>query len=83
MIPGHRVLIEMPYLPVAQITIAGFPLAFVLGGITIITLVAAATLGMLLQKEGYDIPFGWHVNLARLTVVLALLHGLVVYLTFF
>jgi hypothetical protein len=38
---------------------------------------------MLLQKEGSDIPFGWHVNLARLTVVLALLHGLVVYLTFF
>ena len=78
----HGNMIEMPYLPVAQITIAGLPLAIVLGLITLITFLSVATLGMLIQK-GSDIPIGWHVNLARLTVVLALIHGLVVYLTFF
>jgi hypothetical protein len=76
-------MISMPYLPVAQITIAGLPLAFILGAVTLVSLLAAATLGMLLQKEGSDIQLTLHVNLARLTVVLALLHGLVVYLTFF
>ena len=80
---GYPVIISMPYLPVAQITIAGFPLAFVLGGITLIALVATAVLGMLLQKEGYEVPFSWHVNVARLTVFLAVIHGLVVYWTFF
>jgi len=76
-------MISMPYLPVAQITIAGFPLAFVLGAVTIIALLATAALGMLVLKEGSDIPFAWHLNIARLTIVLAILHGLVVYWTFF
>lgn len=75
-------MISMPYLPVAQITIAGLPLALVLGLVTIASLLTVATLGMLIQR-GSDIPMGWHVNLARLTVVLALIHGVVVYLTFF
>ena len=76
-------MIGMPYLPVAQITIAGFPLAFLLGAVTIIALLATAALGMLVLKEGSDIPFAWHLNIARLTIVLAILHGLVVYWTFF
>jgi hypothetical protein len=83
MVTGHPVLIDMPYLPVAEITIAGLPLAFVLGGITLVALIATATLGMLVTREGYDVPFSWHVNMARLTVLVALLHGLVVYWTFF
>ena len=80
---GHPVLIIMPYLPVAQFTVAGVPLAFVLGGATLIALVATAVLGMLVLKEGSSVPFSWHVNMARLTVVIALIHGLVVYWTFF
>jgi hypothetical protein len=82
-IPGHPVLIAMPYLPVAEITIAGVPLAFFLGGITLVALVATAVLGMLVMKGDSKVPFSWHVNLARATVVIALLHGLVVYWTFF
>ena len=73
----------MPYLPVAQITIAGLPLAFVLGGATIILLITTAILGMLVLKEGSNVPFSWHLNFARLTVFVAIVHGLVVYWTFF
>lgn len=73
----------MPYLPVAEITILGLPLAFFLGGITMVAVVATAVLGMLLMKEGYNIPLSWHVNLARVTILIAILHGLVVYWTFF
>ena len=76
-------MIGMPYLPVAQITIAGLPLAFVLGGATITLLITTAILGMLVLKEGSNVPFSWHMNFARLTVLVAILHGLVVYWTFF
>ena len=76
-------VIDMPFLPVARMTLAGIPLAFVLGGITLLALVATATLGMLVTREGSELPFSWHVNMARLTVIIALLHGLVVYWTFF
>jgi len=76
-------MIGLPYLPVAQITIAGLPLAFYLGGITLVALITTATLGMLVLKEGSRVPFSWHVNMARVTVLVAVLHGLVVYWTFF
>jgi hypothetical protein len=38
---------------------------------------------MLVLKEGSNVPFSWHMNFARLTVLVAILHGLVVYWTFF
>jgi len=76
-------MIGMPFLPVAQIVILGVPLAFFLGAATIIALFATATLGMLVLKEGSNVPFSWHLNVARLTIALALIHGLVVYWTFF
>lgn len=74
---------DMPFLPVALITIFGIPLAFYLGAATFISLIATAAFGMLVLREESTIPFTWHVNVARLTVVLALVHGLVVYWTFF
>jgi hypothetical protein len=80
---GHPVLIIMPFLPVAQFTVAGVPFAFVLGGVTILALVATAVLGMLVLREGSNVKFSWHVNMARLTIVIAVIHGLVVYWTFF
>jgi hypothetical protein len=73
----------MPFLPVASITILGIPLAFYLGAATFIALVTTATLGMLVLREGSKVPFTWHVNMARLTIAIALIHGLVVYWTFF
>jgi len=80
---GYRCTIGMPFLPVAQIVILGIPLAFYLGAATIIALVITATFGMLVIREGSNVPFAWHVNMARLTIALALIHGLVVYWTFF
>ena len=79
----HQIMIGMPFLPVALITIFGLPLAIYLGAATIIALITTATLGMLVLREGSSVPFAWHVNVARLTIALALVHGLVVYWTFF
>ncbi|MDD1661334.1 MAG: hypothetical protein LUQ49_02590 [Methanomicrobiales archaeon] len=76
-------MINMPYIPVAEIVILGLPLAIWIGAATLLALLATATLGMLITKEGYNIPFSWHVNLARITILVAILHGLVVYWTFF
>jgi hypothetical protein len=76
-------MIHMPFLPVAQIVIFGIPLAFYLGAATFISLFATATFGMLVLKEGSAVPFTWHVNVARLTIALAIIHALVVYWTFF
>ncbi len=76
-------MIGMPFLPVAQIVILGIPLAFYLGAATIIALIITATFGMLVLREGSHVPFNWHVNMARLTIALALVHALVVYWTFF
>jgi hypothetical protein len=76
-------MIGMPFLPVAQIAILGIPLAFYLGAATFISLITTATFGMLVFREGSSVPFSWHVNMARLTIALALIHALVVYWTFF
>ncbi len=76
-------MIGMPYLPVAQITILGLPLAIWLGMITIIALISTATIGMLVLRGSSKVSFSWHLNVARLTILLAILHGLVVYWTFF
>lgn len=53
------------------------------GAAAFIPPVTTAVLGMLVLKEGSNIPFSWHVNMARLTIALALVHALVVYWTFF
>jgi hypothetical protein len=73
----------MPFLPVARIVILGIPLAFYLGAATIIALITTATFGMLVLREGSNVPFTWHVNMARLTIALAIIHAIVVYWTFF
>jgi cytochrome b561 len=73
----------MPFEPVASILIFGLPLAIYLGAATLVSLLATATIGMLVLREGSDVPFTWHVNMARLTIVIALIHALVVYWTFF
>ncbi|HVN65575.1 MAG TPA: hypothetical protein VMT31_03035 [Methanomicrobiales archaeon] len=73
----------MPFLPVAQIMILGLPLAIWLGAATFLALIATATLGMLVLREGSKVPFSWHLNMARTTIVIALIHATVVYLTFF
>ena len=73
----------MAYPPVANFVIYGIPLAFYLGAATILALFATAALGMLMVREGSEVPYSWHFTMARITIVIAIIHGIVVYLTFF
>jgi hypothetical protein len=45
------------------------------GIILFLCLIGTATLGFMIMKGKVTIPFSWHVNLARLTIVIALIHG--------
>ena len=66
-----------------QIIIYGLPLYFYLGIVTFIALIITATFGMLVLKGKYGIQFSWHVNMARATIVLAIIHGIIVIWVFF
>jgi hypothetical protein len=51
------------------------PIIMVAGIILFLCLFGTASLGFLIMKGKANIPFSWHVNLARLTIVIALIHG--------
>jgi hypothetical protein len=61
-----------------QIIIFGLPLYFYLGIVTFIALISTAVLGMLFVKGKYGVQFSWHMNLARVTIVIAIIHGTLV-----
>ena len=46
-------------------------------------LISTAVVGFLIMKGKGNIPFAWHVNLARLTIVLALIHATLAMVWFF
>ncbi len=71
----------MSYAPIANFMIYGIHLAVYLGALTFTSLIITVTLGMLVYRG--KAPFPWHVNMARTTVAIALIHITVVYLTFF
>jgi hypothetical protein len=52
-----------------------FPMIMVAGSILFICLIGTAVLGSMIMKGKGNIPLSWHINLARLTVVIAILHG--------
>ena len=52
-----------------------FPIIMIAGTILFISLISTATLGFMIMKGKGDIPLPWHINLARLTIVIALIHG--------
>ena len=63
--------------------ILGLPAAIWFGIATFICLGVTALLGYLVMKGRYNIPFSWHMQMAALTVFLALIHiGLVILLLF-
>jgi hypothetical protein len=45
------------------------------GIVLFLCLLGTATLGFLIMKGKVRLPFSWHVNMARLTVVLAFIHA--------
>jgi hypothetical protein len=51
------------------------PMIVIAGIILFLCLIGTATVGALIMKGKGNIPFSWHVNLARLAIVLALIHG--------
>ena len=52
-----------------------FPMIMIAGTILFISLISTAALGFMIMKGKGDIPLPWHINLARLTIVIALIHG--------
>jgi hypothetical protein len=51
------------------------PFVIAAGICVFLCLVGTATLGMMVMKGNTKIPFSWHVNLARLTILLAVVHA--------
>jgi len=51
------------------------PLIITAGIIVFLCLIGTATLGIMIMKGKTNIPFSWHMNLARLTIVIALIHA--------
>ena len=74
-LPGYR---KSMLAPLSSATFLGLPLAIVFGILTVICLFATALAGYLVMKGRFNIPFAWHLRLAALTVVLAIIHGILV-----
>jgi hypothetical protein len=51
------------------------PMIIVAGIILFLCLIGTAVIGYMIIKGKGHIPFSWHLNLARLTIVIALIHG--------
>lgn len=60
------------------IIIFGLPLYFYLGILTLVCLISTALLGFFFLKGKFGVQFSWHMNLARITVVVAIIHGALV-----
>lgn len=61
-----------------HIIIFGLPLYFYLGIVTFVAIITTATLGMLVLKGKFGVKFSWHLNMARATIVIAIVHGIFV-----
>ncbi|MGA2913819.1 MAG: hypothetical protein ABSE07_09925 [Methanoregula sp.] len=59
------------------------PVVMAAGAILFLCLISTAVVGFLIMKGKGDIPFTWHVNLARLTIVIALVHATLAMVWFF
>ena len=69
--------------PLGHIVIFGLPIALYFGIITFICLITTATIGMLVLKGHYNIPFKWHMRMAIITIMFALIHVTLVTWQFF
>ncbi len=59
------------------------PVIMTAGVILFSCLISTATVGFLIMKGKTNIPFSWHVNLARLTIAVALVHASLAMIWFF
>lgn len=60
---------------IAYYPILGKPLMLYLGILTLSFLLATAFVAYLHSKGYFGIPFKWHIRLAKITLILALIHG--------
>jgi hypothetical protein len=59
------------------------PMIMIAGTILFLCLIGTAILGSLIMKGKGTIPLSWHINLARLTIVVVFLHGFLAMAWFF
>ena len=59
------------------------PMIMIAGTILFLCLIGTAILGSMIMKGKGNIPLSWHINLARLTVVVVILHGFLAMAWFF
>jgi hypothetical protein len=64
-------------------TLISFPLIMIAGSILFLCLVGTAILGFMIMKGKGNVPLPWHINLARLTIVVAIVHGILAMIWFF
>jgi len=64
-------------------TLVSFPLIMIAGSILFLCLIGTATLGFMIMKGKGNVPLPWHINLARLTIVVAIVHGILAMIWFF
>ncbi|NMB77613.1 MAG: hypothetical protein GYA23_00780 [Methanomicrobiales archaeon] len=64
----------------AYTVVFGIPLPIFFGMLTIICLFVTAVLGYLVLKGKYQVPFSWHMRMAGVTMVCAVIHVTLIYL---
>lgn len=61
---------------IAYFSILGKPVVMYLGIITLLSLLFTASISIMNLRGIHYIPFKWHPRMARVTIALAFLHGL-------
>jgi hypothetical protein len=69
--------------PLGHVEIWGLPLGLYFGILTFLCLVITATMGFLVLKGIYHIPFKWHKRMAIVTFAVAFIHITLVIWQFF
>ena len=67
---------------IAFYNILGLPLIAYGGIITLLCILATATMGYMIHKNIRRIPIKWHLRMAAISIVLGLFHGLIAMLAF-
>lgn len=68
---------------IGHMVIFGLPIALYFGIATFICLLITMTIGLLLVKTSYNVPFAWHPRMVAVTIGFALVHITLVTWQFF
>lgn len=67
---------------VAYFDIFGYPLIMYLGILTLLSLLFTASIAVMNRKGINKIPMNWHFIMARVTIGLAALHGVLAFISY-